>query len=233
MREWVQFVAPPRRAPARGLPGRLRHAARRAAGAGRGRVDQHPAASLGGLRHQRHEGARQRGIEPLRTRRLVGRGVPPEVGWALGDGREHGDDPDWDATRPSNCWSCSSGRSCRSFIDRDERGIPRAWVANMRESMATLTPAYSANRRVREYMEHCYLPAAASYRARADQQGRRMGNRQLAGSAGLRNWPTLRFGAVSVQTQSRGTPSSESGCTWVTLQPEGHRRPNCTPGCAW
>jgi starch phosphorylase len=34
----------------------------------------------------------------------------PEVGWALGDGQEHGDDPAWDASKPTRSTTCSSGR---------------------------------------------------------------------------------------------------------------------------
>ena len=41
----------------------------------------------------------------------------------------------------------------------------------MRESMARLTPRFSANRTVREYTEQHYLPAAAAYRERAADNG--------------------------------------------------------------
>ena len=71
----------------------------------------------------------------------------PEVGWALGDGREH------DArsrtgtpSKPSSSTICSSDKIVPEFYQRDAQGIPRAWVARIRESMASLTPAYSANR---------------------------------------------------------------------------------------
>ena len=87
------------------------------------------------------------------------------------------------------------------FYARDEDDIPRRWVARVRESMATLTPLYSANRSVREYLERCYLPAAASYRRRARNGG------ELAVlisgwlAALKRDWPTLRFGEVEVDTR--------------------------------
>ena len=41
----------------------------------------------------------------------------------------------------------------------------------MRESMARLTPRFSANRTVREYTEKYYLPAVAAYRERAADKG--------------------------------------------------------------
>ena len=57
------------------------------------------------------------------------------------------------------------------FYTRDEQGIPGAWVARMRESMARLTPRFSTNRAVREYTEQHYLPAATAYRERAADKG--------------------------------------------------------------
>jgi starch phosphorylase len=95
----------------------------------------------------------------------------PEVGWALGDGQEHDDDPAWDASEAEALYDLLEREVIPEFYTRDEQGIPRAWVARMRESMALLTPRFSANRTVREYTEQHYLPAAAAYRERAADQG--------------------------------------------------------------
>ena len=91
----------------------------------------------------------------------------PEVGWALGDGQDHGDDPAWDAAEAEALYDRLEREVVPEFYTRDETGIPTAWVARMRESMARLTPRFSADRAVREYTEQHYLPAAAAYRARA------------------------------------------------------------------
>jgi glycogen phosphorylase len=125
----------------------------------------------------------------------------PEVGWALGDGREHGDDPAWDAAEASALYDLLEREVVPAFYTRDEHGIPTAWVARMRESMARLTPAFSSNRVVREYTEKHYLPAAAAYCLRA-------ANQSHAGAELLRwqqelakHWPTLRFGSVTIEPQ--------------------------------
>ncbi|MGA7801243.1 MAG: alpha-glucan family phosphorylase, partial [Gammaproteobacteria bacterium] len=91
----------------------------------------------------------------------------PDIGWALGDGREHNDDPAWDAAEAEALYDLLEREVVPEFYTRDEQGIPRAWVTRMRESMAHLTPQFSTNRAVREYTEKHYLPAAAAYRARA------------------------------------------------------------------
>ena len=95
----------------------------------------------------------------------------PELGWALGDGQEHDDDPAWDAAEAEALYDLLERAVIPEFYTRDEHGIPAAWVARMRESMARLTPRFSSNRAVREYTEQHYLPAAAAYLERADNQG--------------------------------------------------------------
>ena len=85
------------------------------------------------------------------------------------------------------------------FYTRDEKGIPTAWVARMRESMARLTPRFSANRTVREYTEQHYLPAAAAYRGALPIKAQWAGNGRLAARL-EQKWATLRFGEVKVAT---------------------------------
>ena len=124
----------------------------------------------------------------------------PEVGWALGDGQEHHDDPAWDAVEAGALYDLLEREVIPEFYTRDESGIPTAWVKRMRESMARLTPRFSADRAVREYTEQHYLPAAAAYRERASDQG--AVGRQVADwqHALDKEWPALRFGEMKVGT---------------------------------
>ena len=123
----------------------------------------------------------------------------PEVGWALGDGREHDDDPAWDATEAHALYELLEQEVVPEFYSRDQDGIPAAWVARMRESMARLTPRFSVNRTVREYTEQYYIPAAARYRSRSADQGR-LGAELAARQQELnQNWSALRFGEMKVE----------------------------------
>ena len=125
----------------------------------------------------------------------------PEVGWALGDGREHGDDPAWDAAEADALYSLLEREVIPEFYSRDDNGIPTAWVKRMRESMARLTPRFSANRAVREYTEQHYLPAAGAYRERAANKGA-AGKQSVDWQHVLeQKWPTLRFGEVKAETR--------------------------------
>jgi starch phosphorylase len=125
----------------------------------------------------------------------------PEVGWALGDGREHGDDPAWDAAEATMLYERLEREVVPEFYARDEQGIPTAWVARMRESMVQLTPRFSANRTVREYTEQRYLPASAAYRLRmADECA--IAKHMVDWQRGLEEkWPTLHFGELKVETR--------------------------------
>ena len=126
----------------------------------------------------------------------------PEVGWALGDGREHGDDPAWDGAEAEALYDLLEREVIPEFYARDAQGIPAAWVARMRNSMASLTPRFSANRAVGEYTEQHYLPAAAAYLKRAADKG--AAGKTIADweHALKEKWATLRFGDVKVETNA-------------------------------
>jgi starch phosphorylase len=124
----------------------------------------------------------------------------PEVGWALGDGQEHHDDPAWDAAEAEALYDLLEREVIPEFYARDGEGIPKAWVARMRKSMASLTPRFSADRVVREYTEQHYLPAATTYRERAADKGA-VGRRVVDWQQALeREWPALRFGEVKIES---------------------------------
>jgi starch phosphorylase len=123
-----------------------------------------------------------------------------EVGWAIGDGKEHGEDPAWDAAEADMLYTLLEREVIPEFYQRDQNGIPTAWVKRIRESMARLTPRFSSNRAVREYTDRYYIPAAATYQERAANQGA-MGERIVNWQHDLKQkWAHLRFGEVNVET---------------------------------
>jgi starch phosphorylase len=46
------------------------------------------------------------------------------------------------------------------FYERDEKGIPRRWVARMKEAIRTLNPVFNTDRMVAEYVVKMYEPRA-------------------------------------------------------------------------
>jgi glycogen phosphorylase len=123
----------------------------------------------------------------------------PELGWAIGDMREHGDDPAWDASEAEALYGLLEREVIPEFYNRDDRGIPCRWVARMRESMARLTPLFSTNRVVRQYTEEHYLSAASAFAERAKDQGA-LGRKLVTWKADLaKHWPGVRFGSATVE----------------------------------
>jgi starch phosphorylase len=125
----------------------------------------------------------------------------PEVGWAIGDGLEHGDDPAWDAAEALALYERLENEVVPEFYNRDENGIPNKWIDRMRESMARLTPQFSANRTVREYTDLHYIPAANAYHSRAAESGA-FGKTFVEKQRSLdQKWPQVRFGNIKFKTE--------------------------------
>ncbi len=97
----------------------------------------------------------------------------PEVGWAIGDKQEHGEDLGWDGAEANALYDLLEKNIVPEFYTRNEKGIPEKWIKRMKNSMATLTAQFSANRTVREYTEKCYLPATTNFLNRAAEKGKR------------------------------------------------------------
>jgi starch phosphorylase len=125
----------------------------------------------------------------------------PEVGWAMGDGREHGADSGWDAAEAETLYVLFEQQIVPEFYNRDQNGMPSRWLERVRESMARLTPQFSASRAIREYTNEHYLPAAVGYAERAANDGKEgIGVLQWQNSIASQ-WNTLQFGDVSSETK--------------------------------
>ena len=123
----------------------------------------------------------------------------PDLGWAIGDGKEHGADPALDSSEAEKLYDLLEHEVIPEFYNRDEYGIPTAWVSRMRESMARLTPRFSASRAVREYTEQHYIPAATNYHLRATNKGA-IGRQIIDWRRDLEDkWSGLRLGKLKVE----------------------------------
>lgn len=119
----------------------------------------------------------------------------PEVGWAI-DGQIDDNHPHGDAEDATELYRLLEQEIVPTFYDRDSGGIPRRWMQRVRASLSNLTPQFSSNRMLEQYVREVYDPASADYRARAAEQGRlaqalRSWADQLSAS-----WHELHFGKV-------------------------------------
>lgn len=116
----------------------------------------------------------------------------PEVGWSL-DGQ---DAELTDHDQAELLYRRFEQEIVPMFYERDQNGMPRRWLSIMRESMATLTPYFSANRMVRQYTERFYMPLAERYCKRSE--GNAEFGRQLVNWINRINdlWPEIRVDNV-------------------------------------
>lgn len=126
----------------------------------------------------------------------------PQTGWALGDGLEHHEDEDHqDALEAEDLYATLEQHVLPSFYQRNADQVPEAWVEMMRRSMAVHTPAFSANRAVREYTLQYYLPCAHAYQQRAADHaavGRSVAQWRKATD---RAWSRLEIGETKVKQE--------------------------------
>jgi starch phosphorylase len=120
----------------------------------------------------------------------------PEVGWGIAPRSD-----DEDAER---LLETLEQEVVPLFFAQDPDGISRGWVARVRASLARLTPQFSTNRMLAEYVERLYQPAAAAFAERLADGGAQA--RALADwSERLqREWSSVRLGNGSWQQDAAG-----------------------------
>ena len=78
-------------------------------------------------------------------------------GFSIGSDTNLGDTEEQDRIDSENLYNVLCNEVIPCFYDRDVNGIPRAWIAKIRRSMATLAVKYDTTRMVRDYTKIYYL----------------------------------------------------------------------------
>jgi starch phosphorylase len=98
-------------------------------------------------------------------------GYDREVGWAIGNGEEYGNDTYQDEVESEALYNLLEKSVAPLFYERDAENLPRRWIAKMKASMKRLCPMFNTNRMVNEYAERFYLPASRRYLHLAANRG--------------------------------------------------------------
>ncbi len=89
----------------------------------------------------------------------------PEVGFAVGDGRVHVDAAVQDERDAAAVLDVLEQQVVPLYYQRDELGIPRAWLARVKAALARLGYRYNSDRMVADYATLLYAPAAGTVSA--------------------------------------------------------------------
>lgn len=81
-------------------------------------------------------------------------------GFAIGNGRSHASDEIQDQRDGEALYQVLIQEVIPMFYDRDSHGLPKQWIAYMKNAIASLGWRFNADRMVMDYVRHCYVPTA-------------------------------------------------------------------------
>ena len=81
----------------------------------------------------------------------------PLVGWAIGYEKDYKDEEKQDADDAEHLYRVIEKEIVPTYYERDEKGIPRKWLARVKEAMKTCAPNFSTDRMVMQYTDIYYL----------------------------------------------------------------------------
>ena len=90
-------------------------------------------------------------------------GYDPSVGWAIGEGDDHGDPGHQDWIDSRSLYGLIEQEIAPKFYHRVENGLPSSWIAMIKNSMMKLAPFFSTSRMVQDYASKFYMPASDHY----------------------------------------------------------------------
>ncbi|HEY9666176.1 MAG TPA: alpha-glucan family phosphorylase, partial [Coleofasciculaceae cyanobacterium] len=83
-----------------------------------------------------------------------------DTGWPIGHGETY-DDPEYEDEVEANAlYDLLEQEVVPLFYNRDGEGIPRGWVAKMKDAIRFNTPVFNTARMLRDYATHAYFPAS-------------------------------------------------------------------------
>jgi starch phosphorylase len=110
----------------------------------------------------------------------MGSATSRDVGWAIGSGETYDDPSNQDNVEAQALYDLLEREIIPAFYERRSDGLPRKWIARMKDSIATLCPEFNMHRMVRQY--------ATGYYVRAHQRSRRLHAQNAIGARNLAAW---------------------------------------------
>jgi starch phosphorylase len=86
------------------------------------------------------------------------------TGWAIGHGEIYDDPTYQDEIEANALYDLLEKEVVPLFYDRDVDGLPRRWIAKMKDAIRLNCPFFNTARMVREYAQRAYFPASDRYR---------------------------------------------------------------------
>ncbi|MBD3161370.1 MAG: alpha-glucan family phosphorylase [Candidatus Eisenbacteria bacterium] len=104
----------------------------------------------------------------------------PEAGWAIGNAEVYESPEVQDQVESEALYDLLEHEVIPLFYDRGADGLPREWIARIKESMKSYCPVFNTNRMVGDYTRRYYRPA--------HERTVRIGRQVHAGARELASW---------------------------------------------
>jgi starch phosphorylase len=133
-------------------------------------------------------------------------GYTAETGWAIGHGEEYTDDQIeyQDRVESNALYDLLEKEIVPIFYERRSDGLPRGWIAKMKAAMRDHAGVFNTNRMVRDYTEHCYVPAS--------QRAQNLLKDNLARAKALASWKNQTYqqwGQIRIESVSAEGPEDQ------------------------
>ena len=149
-------------------------------------------------------------------------GYDGENGWAIGEERKYPDEAAQDEADALSLYRLLEDEVVPLFYQRDEHGLPCAWLDKMRAAIASVAPTFSLNRMLKEYVTVYYMPAAI--------QGIKLREADFAAAKALADWERrVTGGWPQVSIQADG-PAGTEMCVGESMSVEAELRPGPLAG---
>ncbi len=126
------------------------------------------------------------------------------IGFSIGTDEDYDDEELQDEMDARSIYEVLENEIVPRFYDRDASGVPRRWLASVKQSMSTLAPTWDSLRMTRDYTEKYYLPGIArSAQLRAG--GAKAARDRARDLARLRaDWPEVSVAVGAVSARKKG-----------------------------
>ncbi|MBM4458170.1 MAG: glycosyltransferase family 1 protein [Chloroflexi bacterium] len=131
-------------------------------------------------------------------------GYDGQNGWAIGQGGDHLSEAAQDEADALALLGLLENEIVPLYYAQDGQGIPRGWLAKMKASIASVGPAFSFDRMLKEYVTQYYGPAGAL--------GAQVSADDFAAARDLADWEArVRAGWPQVRLSATGPTQSQLG----------------------
>ncbi len=126
----------------------------------------------------------------------------PDLGWAIGKGEEYQDLEYQDEVEANATYNLLEKEIVPLFYTRGPDGLPRGWIAKMKNSLKALAPAFNTHRMVMDYTAQMYDPSFERYRLLASDSAGRAKDLARWKSEMRNRWPEVRILRVEADAPS-------------------------------